>query len=145
MVERIAPWSTFNYLVTFMLDGSSNVVAGFQNVSGLPPVSLHDRFPRMPKVNGIGKAADVTLKRGVANSLGLANWIDAVRNGAAAASYPVLVTLRGESNQPVAAWTLRSAAPVKYTGPALSNLGMADVAIEELVLSAENIELTYAN
>ena len=37
-------------------------------------------------------------------------------------------------------WTLQNARPMKYTGPALNGKS-SDVAIEELVLSAENVTL----
>jgi hypothetical protein len=38
-------------------------------------------------------------------------------------------------------WTLHNAMPLKYTGPTLAGKGGGDVAMEELVLSVEELQV----
>jgi phage tail-like protein len=93
------------------------------------------------KVPGVHKVADVTLKRGIVNSQDLWEWIDAVRTGGVNAQRQVVITLRDETGADVQTWTLRGVIPLKYTGPTLAAKGGGDVAMEELVLSAEGLIL----
>jgi hypothetical protein len=44
-------------------------------------------------------------------------------------------------NGPVTTWILREAVPIKYTAPTLAGKGGGDVAMEELVLSCEDMEV----
>jgi len=94
------------------------------------------------KVTGSYKINDITLKRGVIGDLTtLYSWIDAVRNGDQTQLQTVTIQLMDEQgNGPVQSWKLTNARPIKYTGPALTGKG-TDVAIEELVLAAERIDL----
>ena len=56
----------------------------------------------------------------------------------------VTIKLMAEDRETVAVtWKLVNARPMKYTGPALNGKG-TDLAIEELVLSSERIELELA-
>ncbi|MNT95879.1 T4-like virus tail tube protein gp19 [compost metagenome] len=52
------------------------------------------------------------------------------------------VTLLDEAHGPVQTWVLRGVIPMKYTGPTLAGKGGGDVAMEEVVLSAEAMEIT---
>ena len=52
----------------------------------------------------------------------------------------VSITLQNEPGQPVITWNLQKVAPAEYTGPNLAGKG-GDVAIEELVLSSEQLIL----
>jgi phage tail-like protein len=54
-----------------------------------------------------------------------------------------LISLRNEAGQTVQTWILHRAVPSKYTGPSL-NIKGDDVAMEELVLRAESVELEVA-
>jgi phage tail-like protein len=93
------------------------------------------------KVPGVHKVADVTLKRGIVSSADLWAWIDQVRRTGPIAQRNVVITLRDETGTDVQSWTLRGVIPLKYTGPTLAAKGGGDVAMEELVLSAEALEL----
>jgi len=86
------------------------------------------------------QVSDVTLKRGVVKSDDLWQWIEDVRRTGVAAKRTVVIRLRDETGQDVQAWTLNGAFPLKYTGPTLAAKGGGDVAMEELVLSAEGLE-----
>lgn len=121
--------------------------AGFQEVSGIGsevPVAEYrngndDGYVR--KVSGLNKATDITLKRGVIGALDLYQWLEEVRNGSSAAIRRVTIHLRSEDNtRSVLIWNLFGARPNKYVGPTFSGKGN-DVAIEELTLSYERMEL----
>jgi phage tail-like protein len=149
-VQRDRPYSQFNFRVKIDSDNGENVNAGFQEVGGLG-TEIHmaeyragnfkDNSPL--KVNGSYKVPDVTLKRGVIGELAtLHDWVKALRNGQTDVLRTVTVELLSEDRTTVVqSWTLTNARPLKYTGPALTGKG-TDVAIEELVLACEHIEVT---
>ena len=120
------PYSQFNFLVDF---GTANGPhAGFQE------------FSHIDKITGLNKATDVTMKRGVISSSTLQDWLDDIRKKHKRARRNVKVTLQDERNRAVQTWTLLGSVVVKHTGPPLNAKG-TDVAIEELILSCERIEV----
>jgi phage tail-like protein len=148
---REFPYPNFAFRVKIGTGDENDILAGFQEVSGLGaetavteyrPGNKKENVPT--KVMGLGKTPDVTLKRGVVGSLDLFQWMEAVRNGDRSKDQygrSVVIKLMAEDRvTPVLEWTLQNARPMKYTGPALNGKS-SDVAIEELVLSAENISL----
>ena len=87
------------------------------------------------------KITDVTLKRGVIAALDLWEWLDEVRTGSQDALRNVIIQLRNEERtETVMTWKLTNARPIKYTGPSFNGKG-TDVAVEELVLAAEDIDI----
>ncbi len=146
MANRTTPYGAFNFLVNF--DGGE-LFGGFSDVSGIgTEVTVaeyrfgNDRENHVRKVAGVHKVSDVTLKRGILNSKTLFDWIAATRTQGPDAQKSVTITLLDESQKPVQSWVLRGVIPMKYSGPALAAKGGGDVAIEEVVLSAEALELT---
>jgi phage tail-like protein len=150
-VERDRPYLLFNFLVNIENgpDAKTSTRAGFQEVSGLGMEitvaeyrggNYKDNTPS--KITGTYKVPDVTLKRGLLGDLAtLYQWIDDVRNGSQTALKTVTVQLLSEDHTTVVQeWKLTRARPTKYTGPALSAKG-TDVAIEELVLACERIDI----
>lgn len=113
--------------------GPATLIGGFSEVSGLSITPTR-------KITGIHSVNDVTLKRGVVDSSSLWNWLSQVRSSGGASHRSVVITLRNIANNPVQTWKLGNAKPKKYTGPALGGKGH-DTAVEELVLSAESIEI----
>lgn len=146
--ERERPYSQFNFLVDLGAGDTDSPQAGFQEVSGLGMEitvaeyragNEKDNAPR--KITGTYKVPDVTLKRGVIGSLDLYQWLDLVRSGAQDALRTITIQLQSEDRSTVAQeWKLTNARPIKYTGPSLSGKG-TDVAVEELVLACERIEM----
>ncbi len=150
-VERDRPYSQFNFRV--QIDGGPNAEtsmrAAFQEVSGIGMEITVAEYRggnfqdnTAMKVTGTYKVPDVTLKRGVIGDLEtLYNWIHQVRNGNQAALRTVAIQLVSEDRTAIVQeWKLTNARPTKYTGPALSAKG-TDVAIEELVLACERIDI----
>jgi phage tail-like protein len=148
MAERTHPYGAFNFLVN--IDGGE-MLGGFSDVSGLgTEITIaeyrngNERENHVRKVPGIHKVGDVTLKRGVIDSKSLWDWITRTRTEGVAAQKNVVVTLLDEARNAVQNWKLRGVVPMKYSGPTLAAKGGGDVAMEELVLSAEAIELESA-
>lgn len=146
MANRTTPYGAFNYLVNF--DGGE-VFGGFSDVSGIgTEVTVaeyrngNDKENHVRKVAGIHKVSDVTLKRGILNSKTLFDWISQTRTQGPAAQRNVTITLLDEAHTPVQTWVLRGVIPMKYTGPTLAGKGGGDVAMEEVALSAEALEIT---
>jgi phage tail-like protein len=105
----------------------------------------NDAEPHVRKIPGSHKVGDVTLKRGVVDSSDLWAWIRATRTTGVAAQRDVVITLLDEAGKPAQQWKLRRVVPMKYTGPTLAGKGGGDVAMEELVLSAEGYEIAPAS
>ena len=146
-VQREQPYAGFNFLVD-LGDGDPQAMdAAFAEVHGLSSwveVIEHrngaDRDGSPAKTVGVNKVADITLKRGFTGSLRLYQWFDAVRNGETNTLRTVTITLLTEDRTPVATWKLLRARPVGYgVGPLIAH--GCDVAIEELVLAYERLEM----
>lgn len=146
---RERPYSQFNFLVDLGTGETDTPQAGFQEVNGLglefTPAEYRNgnevsNAPR--KINGMFKVPDITLKRGVIGATDLWEWLDQVQNGAQADSLrTVRIQLLSEDRSETAAtWILEGARPMKYTGPSLNGKGN-EVAVEELVLAAENLRM----
>ena len=149
MPDRTAPYPAYNYIVN--LNGPRDpdkLLGGFSDVSGLE-TDIHiseyrdgnEAEPHVRKIPGSHKVGDITLKRGVVDSSDLWAWITDTRTNGIDAQRDVIVTLRDEAAKPVQKWTLRNVVPMKYTGPTLAGKGAGEVAMEELVLSAEGFEM----
>jgi phage tail-like protein len=99
----------------------------------------NDRENRVRKIPGLHKATDVTLKRGMMGVTNFWSWVTATRTNPKT-QRNILITLNDEQGNAVARWKLINARPMKWTGPTLAGKGGSDVAMEELVLSAEGFE-----
>lgn len=146
---RELPYSQFNFLVNLGTGDTDAVQAGFQEVSGLGlEVALaeyrngNEKINAPRKVAGLFKVPDVTFKRGVIGTVDLYDWLKEVREGKADAKRTVTIQLLSEDRETVALeWKLTNAIPMKYTGPAFNAKG-TDVAVEELVVACEQIDMS---
>lgn len=150
-VVRDTPYGAFNFIVE-LGDGtpSDGPLGGFSDVSGIgTEITLmeyrqgNDRENRVRKIPGLHKATDVTLKRGMMGVTNFWTWVTATRNNPKT-QRNIMITLNDEQGNPVARWKLINARPMKWTGPTLAGKGGSDVAMEELVLSAEGFEFEGA-
>lgn len=145
--ERDDPYSAFNFLVDLGTGDTESVRAGFQEVSGLNAELTqaeyrngNEKVNHVRKISGMYKVGDITLKRGLIGSLDLYEWLDQTRKGDQAAARSVTVILQDEAHDgPKMTWRLTRARPLRYTAPTLNGQGGTDVAIEELVLSCEDL------
>lgn len=147
-MARVDPYGAFNFVVK--MDGQD--VGGFSDVSGLTTeLKLseyregNERENHVRKIPGMHTVGDVTLKRGIVNSHDFWAWIQQSRSPSgtrgATVKRTVVITLLDESGTPVQSWQLQQVIPMKYTGPTLAAKGGSDVAMEEIVLSAEGLIL----
>lgn len=145
MANRTTPYGAFNFVVNF--DGGETF-GGFSDVSGIGTELTiaeyrngNDKENHVRKVGGVHKVSDVTLKRGIVNSISLFQWIKDSRTKGPDAKKSITILLLDESQKPVQSWVLRGVLPMKYTGPTLAAKGGGEVALEELVLSSEALEM----
>jgi phage tail-like protein len=149
MPDRSAPYPAYNYLVDLKGRDPEKPLGGFSDVAGIK-TELHiseyrdgnDKKSYVHKHAGMHTCADVTLKRGVVDSSDLWDWITAARTTGVNAQRDVTITLRDEANKPVQIYKLYSVTPKGYTSPTLMGKGTGELAIEELVLAPEDIEIT---
>ncbi len=145
-VLRERPYSRFNFEVDIGGGDTAALEAGFSEVEGLGleveviEYRAGNAMTNLPvKISGLAKVPDITLKRGVIGSLGFYEWIDQARAGHPDAARDVTIQLKSEDRQTIAmTWKLVRARPTAYRGPELSAM-TNDVAIEELVLSCEDL------
>ena len=142
---RKDPYSNFNFLVK--LADSTSTSAGFQEVSGMNiEVTSADyrngnsKTNHPIKVNGVYRVGDVTFRRGLIGATDLYEWVDAIRTGTRRVIPTVTVSLLDEAHEgPAFQWVLLNARAIKWTAPSLNAKTGTDVAIEELVLSIEDL------
>ncbi|HYI40298.1 MAG TPA: phage tail protein [Allosphingosinicella sp.] len=147
-VKRARPYVQFNFLVDLGDGVTEGPDAGFQEISGIGmEVTVaeyrtgNSRENSVMKITGMNKATDVTMKRGVIGSLNLYKWLDDIRNGNQDALRTVTITLQNEDHsQAVQTWKLMRARITKHTSGPLNAKG-TDVAMEELVLAYERLEM----
>ena len=147
-VERERPYTQFNFLVDLGNGTTDGPQAGFQEVSAISTeVAVveyrngNSKENSPMKITGLNKATDVTMKRGVIGALDLYNWLNDIRNGNQNALRTVTIQLQSEDHgQVVQTWKLLRARIVKYTSGPFNARG-SDVAIEEIVLAYERLEL----
>ena len=147
-VLRDRPYVQFNFLVDLGNGNTEGPEAGFQEVSGIGmEVTVaeyrngNERENAVRKITGLNKTTDVTLKRGVIGSLNLYQWLNDIRNGSQNAMRTVTIQLQNEDHSSVVqTWKLMRARIIKHTSGPMNAKG-ADVAMEELVLAYERLEM----
>lgn len=145
---RDRPYVQFNFLVNLGTGNTDGPEAGFQEVSGIAmEVTVSEyragnsKENSVMKITGMNKSTDVTLKRGVIGSLNLYTWLNDIRNGDQSALRTVTIQLQNEDHSAVVAtWHLLRARIIKHTSGPLNAKG-TDVAMEELVLAYERLEM----
>lgn len=147
-VLRDHPYAQFNFLVDMGTGDTAGPEAGFQECS---PITMsvdvieyrngNDKENGVRKLTGLNKATDVTLKRGIIGSLSLYQWLDQIRNGDATAVRNVVIQLQNEDHTAIVmTWKLLRARIIKHTSGPLNAKG-TDLAMEELTLAYERLEL----
>lgn len=147
-ILRERPYVQFNFLVDLGTGSTDGPRAGFQECSqiGMSVDVIeyrngNEKENSVRKITGLNKSTDVTLKRGVIGSLNLYQWLNEIRNGDQSATRTVVIQLQNEDHsQVVQTWKLMRARIIKHVSGPLNAKG-TDVAMEELTLSYERLEM----
>jgi len=147
-VLRERPYAQFNFLVDLGTGNTDGPEAGFQECSeiGMSVDVIeyrngNEKENGVRKLTGLARVNDVTLRRGVIGSLNLYHWLDQIRNGDTAGYRTVLIHLMSEDHTAtVLTWKLLRARIIKHTSGPLNAKG-TDVAMEELTLAYERLEM----
>jgi phage tail-like protein len=147
-VLREHPYAQFNFLVDLGTGETGGPEAGFQECSAITSTvdvieyrNGNDRENSPRKLTGLHRVSDVTFRRGIIGSLSLYQWLDQIRNGDSTAQRTVSIHLQNEDHTAVVmTWKLLRARIVKHTSGPLNATG-TEVAIEEITLAYERLEL----
>ena len=147
-VLRERPYVQFNFLVDLGTGTTDGPEAGFQECSNIGmEVTVaeyrngNEKENSVRKITGMNKSTDVTLKRGVIGSLNLYQWLHQIRNGDQGAKRTVTIHLQNEDHTAVVqTWKLLRACITKHVSGPLNAKG-TDVAMEELTVSYERLEM----
>jgi phage tail-like protein len=145
---RERPYVQFNFLVNLGDGVTEGPKAGFQEVSGIGmEVTVSEyragnaKENSVMKITGMNKATDVTMKRGVIGSLDLYEWLNQIRNGDQNSKRTVTIQLQNEDHTAIVqTWKLLRACIIKHTSGPMNAKG-TDVAMEELVIAYERLEM----
>ena len=147
-VLRERPYVQFNFLVDLGTGNTEGPEAGFQECSNIGMEvtvaeyrNCNEKENSVRKITGLNKSTDVTLKRGVIGSLNLYQWLNEIRNGNQSAMRTVTIHLQNEDHTAIVqTWKLLRARIIKHVSGPMNAKG-TDVAMEELTLSYERLEM----
>ena len=144
---RNDPYGRFVFQVDFGAADPGGVDGGFEEVgpiaAGIDVIEYragNDKVNTVRKLPGLHRVHDVTFKRGVIGSTTLFMWFRAGMLGQADRRDVTIRLLNEDHTDVVFTWRLLRAWPVKYVVRSLSATS-SDVAIEELVLTCEGIDV----
>lgn len=145
---RDRPYVQFNFLVDLGDGNTDGPQAGFQECSNIGMEVTVAEYRNgnelensVRKITGLNKSTDVTLKRGIIGSLNLYQWLDDIRNGNQNAIRPVTIQLQNEDHSAIVlTWKLFRARIIKHVSGPMNAKG-TDVAMEELTLAYERLEM----
>jgi phage tail-like protein len=146
-VARERPYAQHQFLVDLGDGTTEGADAGFAEVDALSQwVDVieyrngNERENSVRKLVGLNHVGNLTLRRGLMGSLRLYQWINEVRNGNGGLRTVTLHLQNEDLSGIVTTWKLIRARPVRYTTGPLKARG-CDVAVEELVLAFERLEM----
>lgn len=147
-VKRERPYAQFNFLIDLGAGTTDGPEAGFQECSEIGMLvdvieyrNGNEKENSVRKLTGLTRYPDVILRRGIVGSLDLYQWLNDIRNGNQMAFRTVTVRLMNEDHTAVVQeWKLLRARIIKHvSGP--FNARASDVAMEELTLAYERLEM----
>jgi phage tail-like protein len=128
--ERTDPYGARNFEVEI-----DDRAVGFSAVSGLGLEFDYADDGRLVT----SRITEVTMRRGVTGDPALWSWARSVLRGEPVAR-TVRVHLLDDRREAVCSWVLERARLRRWSGPALDAVG-GEIAMEEVVLTAESVEL----
>ena len=133
------PYGKFRYRVEiYGLDaGGFSEVTGFDASIDVMEYREGDMVQTPYKIPGLKKYGNITLKKGLTDSLVMYEWLITGVDGPVDRK-TITITSLDESEQPVASWQVINAWPVKYTAPDF-NATSSEVAIETVEIAHEGM------
>ena len=133
------PYGKFRYRVEIDgLDaGGFSEVTGFDASIDVMEYREGDMVQTPYKIPGLKKYGNITLKKGLTDSLVMYEWLITGVDGPVDRK-TITITSLDESEQPVASWQVLNAWPVKYTAPDF-NATSSEVAIETVEIAHEGM------
>ena len=133
------PYGKFRYRVEIDgLDaGGFSEVTGFDASIDVMEYREGDMVQTPYKIPGLKRYGNITLKKGLTDSLVMYEWLITGVDGPVDRK-TITITSLDESEQPVASWQVINAWPVKYTAPDF-NATSSEVAIETVEIAHEGM------
>ena len=117
--------------------GGFSEVTGFDASIDVMEYREGDMVQTPMKMPGLKKYGNITLRKGLADTTVLYDWITAGIEGEVERK-TLTITLLDQTESPVASWQIINAWPVKYIGPDF-NATSSEVAIETLEVAHEGM------
>lgn len=133
------PYGKFRYRVEIDgLDaGGFSEVTGFDASIDVMEYREGDMVQTPYKIPGLKKYGNITLKKGLTDSLVMYEWLITGVDGPVDRK-TITITSLDEAEQPVASWQVINAWPIKYTAPDF-NATSSEVAIETVEIAHEGM------
>ena len=117
--------------------GGFSEVTGFDASIDVMEYREGDMVQTPYKIPGLKKYGNITLKKGLTDSMVMYEWLITGVDGPVDRK-TITITSLDESEQPVASWQVINAWPVKYTAPDF-NATSSEVAIETVEIAHEGM------
>ncbi len=127
----------FKVEIDGMEAGGFSEVTGFDASIDVMEYREGDMVQTPMKMPGLKKYGNITLRKGLADTMVLYEWINAGIEGEVQRK-TLTITLLDQTENPVASWQIINAWPVKYTGPDF-NATSSEVAVETLEVAHEGM------
>ena len=133
------PYGKFRYKVEIdgITAGGFSEVTGFDASIDVMEYREGDMVQTPMKIPGLKKYGNITLKKGLADSMALYEWLDKGITGEVERK-TITITLLDATESAVASWRVINAWPVKYPGPDF-NATSSEVAVETLEVAHEGM------
>lgn len=133
------PYGKFRYKVEIddITAGGFSEVTGFDASIDVMEYREGDMVQTPMKIPGLKKYGNITLKKGLADSSALYDWLSEGIDGEVQRK-TITISLLDATEQTVASWRVINAWPVKYTAPDF-NATSSEVAVETLEVAHEGM------
>ena len=133
------PYGRFRYEVEIdgIAAGGFSEVTGFDASIDVMEYREGDMVQTPMKIPGLKKYGNITLKKGLADSRALYDWLDEGVTGEVNRK-TITITLLDAAKTAVASWRVLHAWPIQYTAPGC-NATSSEVAVESLEIAHEGM------
>lgn len=140
-----------NYVTAdrFYVEMEGTLTAAFSECAGLGVQLKREAFleggvnDQQRILIGQPEFSDLTLKRGVTNSLVFWDWLNGILTGQTNCRRTINILLFNQAGETMQCWTVIGAIPVGWQAPPLQADGTT-VAIEELTLAYEGLQISQS-